>query len=272
MNNIELINNKIQLDTISTREVAEMIGVRHDTILTKLEGSKNCKTKGIIPTLTDHEILVSDYFIESTYKDNSGKSNKEYLCTKIGCDFLGNKYNGEKGIIFTAKYVKRFEEMKQIIAKDSFMIENPELRCKVWLQEQQQRQLLLEKNEILLTEMKDKDTIIDVFIESEGLYSLGLIGKVLKKHNDSLGRNGIFSYLRNEKVLMDCKGTMKHNLPYATFDKYFAIKLRGLNPVTFVTKDGIKWLVKRLNKQGLINIDNNSVMNEIEKQLEELNK
>ena len=33
----------------------------------------------------------------------------------MGCDFLANKFTGEKGIIFTAKYVKRFNDMEGTI-------------------------------------------------------------------------------------------------------------------------------------------------------------
>ena len=55
---------------------------------------------------------LSDYFIPSTYKDASGKENKCYEVTKMGCDFLANKSTGEKGVLFTARYVKRFNEME----------------------------------------------------------------------------------------------------------------------------------------------------------------
>lgn len=57
--------------------------------------------------------MVSDYFILSSYKDSSGKENKCYKITKLGCDFLANKFTGEKGILFTAKYVKRFSDMEE---------------------------------------------------------------------------------------------------------------------------------------------------------------
>ena len=33
----------------------------------------------------------------------------------MGCDFLANKSTGEKGVIFTARYVKRFQEMENRI-------------------------------------------------------------------------------------------------------------------------------------------------------------
>lgn len=109
--------------TISSIEVAQMMEVEHKEILRKLEGTKRAdgtvKQVGIIPTLTKGEIPLSDYFILSSYKDASGKENKCYEITKIGCDFLANKFTGEKGILFTARYVKRFSEMEQVIAQST---------------------------------------------------------------------------------------------------------------------------------------------------------
>ena len=100
-------------NTITTLEIAEMMEMRHQKIIEKLDGSKDGKTKGIIPILTKHDFVLSNYFIKSSYRDASGKENKCYLVTKLGCDFLANKFTGEKGILFTAKYVKRFDEMEQ---------------------------------------------------------------------------------------------------------------------------------------------------------------
>ena len=100
-----------QVNTISSLEVAEMMEVSHRDILRKLEGAKD--RKGYIQILAEAQMGVNDYFIESTYTDGSGKTNKSYNCTKLGCEFLANKFTGEKGILFTAKYVKRFNEMEQ---------------------------------------------------------------------------------------------------------------------------------------------------------------
>lgn len=100
------------VQTITTLEIAEMMETQHYKILEKLEGTKDGKTKGIIPVMCAHEIVVADYFQESTYFDEQGKPRKCYKVTKLGCDFLANKFTGEKGILFTAKYVKRFNEME----------------------------------------------------------------------------------------------------------------------------------------------------------------
>lgn len=117
MNSIEILKKADGTATITTLEVAEMMEVEHKEILKKLEGTKkpdgSIKQIGIIPTLTEGNFPLSDYFILSSYKDASGKENKCYQVTKLGCDFLANKFTGEKGILFTARYVKRFNEMEQ---------------------------------------------------------------------------------------------------------------------------------------------------------------
>ena len=116
MNELQVLNH---VQTISSREVADMMEREHAKVLKMLEGEtyKDGRTKvvGIIPVLTKASSRVSDYFIESSYKDASGKSNKCYECTKMGCELLANKLTGKKGILFTAKYVKRFNDMEQHI-------------------------------------------------------------------------------------------------------------------------------------------------------------
>ncbi len=99
--------------TIDSREVAEMMEVEHKYILRSIEGTD--KVVGIIPTLLSANLHPDNYFIKSSYKDNSGKTIKCYLVTKMGCEMLGNKQQGEKGILFTARYVKRFNDMENYI-------------------------------------------------------------------------------------------------------------------------------------------------------------
>lgn len=97
--------------TITTLEVAEMMEVPHGDLLKKIEGRKD--RRGYIQIMTEGQMSVSDFFIPSSYKDASGKENKCYEVTRLGCDFLANKSTGEKGVLFTARYVKRFNEMEK---------------------------------------------------------------------------------------------------------------------------------------------------------------
>lgn len=108
--------NKLRKTTITTLEVAEMMEVEHWELLRKLDGrtkKDGSHSSGYIEILTDNHLVVSDFFIPSSYKDASGKENKCYEVTHLGCDFLANKSTGEKGVLFTARYVKRFQEMEK---------------------------------------------------------------------------------------------------------------------------------------------------------------
>ena len=108
-----------QLATIDSREVAEMLGKEHSELLKEIEGRKDNKNVGIIPTLEKGNFHLSNYFIPSTYRSGT-REYKCYLVTKMGCELLGNKQQGEKGILFTAKYVERFNQMEQAIKGQTF--------------------------------------------------------------------------------------------------------------------------------------------------------
>ncbi|NFR85803.1 MULTISPECIES: Rha family transcriptional regulator [unclassified Clostridium] len=115
--------------TIDSREVAEMLGKEHWEVLRMLQGyipkgeNKSRRIVGIIPTLRNHNVDVSEYFIKDGYKvEGNNKTYDCYLCTKMGCEILGNKLQGEKGILFTAQYVKKFNYMEQSIKEKQILL------------------------------------------------------------------------------------------------------------------------------------------------------
>ena len=97
---------------IDSREVARMMGKRHDEILWYIEGNESSGVISIAKVIAKQGALVSDYFIESSYLNNN-KKGKCYLVTKKGCELLGNKQQGEKGILFSMAYVERFNAMEK---------------------------------------------------------------------------------------------------------------------------------------------------------------
>lgn len=112
------------IPVIDSREVARMMGKEHWDILGYIEGS-NGRT-GILPTLLSNELVSTDYFIESSYTNANNRREKCYLCTRIGCDLLATRQIGEKGILFCAKYVERFNEMEKEL-KSKSVHQYPEL-------------------------------------------------------------------------------------------------------------------------------------------------
>ena len=122
-----------EIPVIDSREVAEMMGKTHSEIIQYLEGLNykdgRVKITGIIPTLEQSgDLQVANYFLESTYNDR-GRTKKCYLVTKMGCELLGNKQQGEKGILFTAKYVERFNEYEKRLEENPYKNLSKELQA-----------------------------------------------------------------------------------------------------------------------------------------------
>lgn len=231
--------------TITTLEISEMLGVKHYKVLEKLEGTKDRKVKGIISVLTDHNFVVSDYFILSAYKDGSGKENKCYLVTKLGCDFIANKFTGEKGILFTAKYVKRFNEMEER-ERNQYQLPTTYKEALLQLIEQVEKVEQLENERKLLL---PKAEYHDEVLNKEGLIATGLIAKDLgcksaQKLNQIMFLNGIIfnksgvwcPYADFEWLISD---------GYADFESY---PKRNAKLCLKWTEKGRKWIIENYNK------------------------
>lgn len=95
------------IETIDSREVAEMVDMEHKNLLSKI--------RKYIEILDGSKLSSHQFFVPSTYVNNQNKEQPCYLLTKKGCEMVANKLTGEKGVIFTAKYVNRFEEMEKQI-------------------------------------------------------------------------------------------------------------------------------------------------------------
>ena len=95
-----------QQQAIDSRDVAEMIGKQHSHIVRDIDN--HIEVMGQNPNLDS-----DDYYIESSYQAGTGKSYRCYLLTKLGCEMIANKLTGEKGILFTAFYVKHFNQMEK---------------------------------------------------------------------------------------------------------------------------------------------------------------
>ncbi|HBG9898674.1 TPA: phage antirepressor KilAC domain-containing protein [Clostridioides difficile] len=210
MNNLQL-NNK---NTITTLEIADMLEIRHWEVLRKLEGTE--KTKGIIDILNDNNFVVVDYFIKSTYLDSKNESRPCYNVTKLGCDFLANKFTGEKGIIFTARYVRRFNEMERVLKE-----QQPKLPT-TYKEALQQLLIEVEEKEQLQLENQEKDKVIqlqqpkvlfaDAVSASNNSILVGELAKLIKQNGVDIGQNRLFAWMRENGYLIKRKGE-DYNIP-----------------------------------------------------------
>lgn len=94
-------------NTLTSLEVAEMVGRRHDQVIRDI--------RKITEQLNDHKNVDVDYFTEDTYKDGKGEIRPCYRLTKKGCELFSTRMTGAKGTQFAVAYIDRFNQMEQHI-------------------------------------------------------------------------------------------------------------------------------------------------------------
>lgn len=99
----------VTVETICSTDVAEMVEVEHSKLLRSI--------RTYCEYLSEAQIGLADFFIESQYIDEQKKPRPCYQITKKGCEMIANKLTGKKGVVFTAKYIERFHEMKDFIVE-----------------------------------------------------------------------------------------------------------------------------------------------------------
>ena len=178
----ELATSKKE-NTISSRKVAEMKGVRHCDLLEKIDSiSKDLAT----------ENSVAKYWIEGTF-ENRGKHYREYQVKKRGCEFLAHKTTGTKGNLFTDKYMDRFEEMEKKLQKQlpgtyiealEQLLASEKEKARVQLElkdEQHKNEMLMHFNKLYTTTEIAKEL---------GIKSAAKLNKVLNDKGIQFKQNG----------------------------------------------------------------------------------
>jgi len=232
--NLQVIEHNGVLVTDS-RDIAEMIEKRHDHLLRDIKGYIEVIEKTTVP-----KIGVSDFFLDSSYQDSTGRTLPCYLITKKGCDMVANKMTGEKGILFTATYVTRFEEMEKSLVKFNVPQSYAEA-LRAYADEVDRREKLETENKSMLP----KAEFFDQVASSKDAIDLGSAAKVL---NMGIGRNKLFETLRSKQILM------QNNQPYQKFidagyfriieQKYVTGSETRINIKTLVYQRGLAYIRK----------------------------
>jgi len=187
------IINKDGILTIDSREVAEMVGKEHFSLMRDIR--TYCGYLGKSKT------VCSEFFIESEYRSEQNKTMPCYLITRKGCDMVANKMTGERGILFTATYVNRFHEMEQRLSTPQ-LPQNYLEALKALVASEEEKQALQTENQNMLP----KAAFFDAVANSKDAIEMAAVAKVLAI--PGYGRNNLFEFLRNHKVLQE------NNQPY----------------------------------------------------------
>lgn len=216
---IQILNTNITMDS---RKIADLTGKSHSHVC-----------RDFRKQLEAQEIGESKY--GSSYKTTQGK---EAICFKLDYEQLMILLTGYS-IELRAKVIKHWNtlvKLQQHSVPQSF----PEA-----LKLAYEQSLVIEQQKAQLLENKPKVEFYEAVTESTDAIDMGSVAKVI---NMGIGRNQLFKFLREHKVLM------RNNIPYQEFvDKgYFrVIESRfnkptgdvGINLKTIVYQKGVDFIL-----------------------------
>nr|DAI90653.1 MAG TPA: regulatory protein [Bacteriophage sp.] len=124
----------IKVETISSMEVAKMIEKDHKNLMRDIakytkyleESNKDLGQLNFEPSSLDGKsnelkiepvenciINLNEFWMNSTYLDGKGERRPCFSITKKGCEFIAHKCTGQKGVVFTARYINKFHELEE---------------------------------------------------------------------------------------------------------------------------------------------------------------
>lgn len=214
---VKIDNNTELGPVVSSRTVAEELERQHQHVKRDLE-----------------KILMSPnvdtLIIPSQYKDSRGRTQNEYLLTKDG--FTLYMFNIQGHNDFKMAYINKFNEMERQISQPiaSYMIDDPVKRAELWIEEQKERQHLMEKNTIQqqqIGELKPKADYYDQILKSKKLITVNAIAKDYGMSAQALN-----------KILHDLKVQFKQSGQWLLYAKYHDKGYTSSEPHKYTKKDG----------------------------------
>ena len=161
---IKIENNSELGAVVSSRVVANELKRRHGDVIEGLE------------TMISENGNLRSLIIPSTYKvKGQNRSYKEYLLTKDG--FTLYMFNIQGHNDFKMAYINRYNEMERQLSQPvaSYMIDDPVKRAEKWIEEQKEKERLLEQNSIQqqqIGELKPKADYVDEILKSPGTMTI----------------------------------------------------------------------------------------------------
>ena len=211
----------------NSRDIAERFKKQHKHVLDKV-------------TALESEIQPAEnsarYFIPSEYKDLKGEMRKEYLLTRDGFSLVVMGFTGSEALKWKLEYIDAFNKMEEIIKEQT-------TKALPTTYKEALKQLLetVEQNELLLTENERLEPLAkfaEHVTESSNAIDIGDFSKIVKNEVIDLGRNRLFKWLRDKKILMI------DNVPYQKYiDNNWFTVIETVKETQYVTKCFIKTLI-----------------------------
>lgn len=220
-------------ETMTSKEIAEITGKQHAHVMRDIR------------TLLEQGVNESNFGLVE-YKDAKGEVRPMYQLTKKGCLILASGYDP----VLREKIINRWEEL-ELKERQKFQVPTTFSEALRLAAEQQEK---IEEQQKLIEVQTPKAEFYDEVVDSKDAIDMQAVAKVI---NMGIGRNKMFEFLRNNKVLMQNNQPYQYYIDLGWFrvieSKY--TKPSGdicINLKTVVFQkgvDGIRKLIKQRRKE-----------------------
>ena len=227
MGNLVQVGNNGQL-VVSSRQVAEHFGKRHDNVITDIRGLlKNQET--------------SSLFFKSTYiHHQNGQEYPEYLMNRDGFSLLAMGFTGKKALEWKLKYIQSFNDMEQHIKNTSTVPALPQTFAEAL------RLAAAQAEE--LEQARPAVAFVERYVSTENTKSIRETAKIL-----DIPERRFIDLLVNHGIVYRCQGVI---VPISTYQKkgYFEVKTGERHGHAFhqtrFTSEGVSWIGQYAHKKG----------------------
>jgi len=211
---VELFNDNLQCEYVITlKEITDLISVRHDKSMIKVE---ELSLEYGFGTLSKIDIVYND----------KGQTIPTYQFTKKQAIAVGARLN-------TAMLMKVINRLEELELSKQFKLPQTFSEALRLLADETEAK---EKLQLQLIEQKPKIEFYEAVTGSKDTIDMGSVAKVLNK---KIGRNKLFELLREKSILMS------NNVPYQKYcdSGYFRVIETKYNKPDGSTHIGLKTLV-----------------------------
>lgn len=208
----QLITTDVKMTSL---DISTITGKMHADVMKDIR--KEVKALG--------EEIAQGIFTLGSYKD---KNNQDRPCYKFGKDGamqLALKYDAKTRY----KVIKRIDELENG-SKPSYMIDDPVKRAEQWIEEQKDKQFLLESNskkDQIIGELKPKADYTNVILKNKSIMTITQISK-------DYGMSG----QEMNKLLHKLKVQYKQSEQWLLYSNYHDKGYTHSETIDFVRKDG----------------------------------
>lgn len=220
----EIILKEVNGEVLAnSREIAERFEKEHKHVLRDIKN------------LIAQNWTVKNMFTESEYISDRGRKYPEYLMNRDGFSLLVMGFTGKDALEWKLKYIEAFNKMEDALKKqlEKALPTTYKEALQQLLEQVEQNELLLAENERLEPLAKFAEHVT----ESSNAIDIGDFSKVVKNEVIDIGRNRLFKWLRDKKILMS------DNVPY---QRYIDNEWFKVIETTKETSYGIKCFTKTL--------------------------